>query len=732
MTAVPAWSVRGVASRWLPTIATWVFGWILLALLPAFAGVSPWQSMRIALVVTAFSVPFGFVWVSIRRVRISALEMLGMGLAIAFAVSGSLMVATATIGFPIPWYSVIVLGLFSLWLIQRKSVEITAPNWTRSQVVAALAATLIAGFLLVMQLRPAALFPDIPIDEVERDIYLTTAVGDSVARNGLFGSGVLFGVGARYHWLSYAWSAWLASQTGLMSIDVTVFLLPVIALVIAIGLCAGWLLGQCRSYFGPALGVSAVAAGTALDFNIWGRFLVGSQSQVLGTAVLFAVLVGTYSMIEMKIRPALVVVLALLSMSLTATKVSIGAMACMGSIAIAVWLIAKRDQSSRGALWAAATVWAASGLSFLLVAYGQPSGGGLEPGGVSTRVLGGTWDVAYGLAVAISIALGTQVAKWLGIGYLCRSAKTLDNAMLAWGVSGVVFAVLGYVILGGIGNELWFVEAGSISATFASAYAVGVFVDKVRKDSSLMWARRLTFSVVIAAVLVVIAVWLIVPADFAAERPYLKALLPLLAIWVLAWSLPLLLLRNYSGWRNRVGLAAAIGLAAATLLPITVEISGKWSPVKSPDRPAGYFSGADALLDSRVSNRDEHLKDAAAAVTWLRQVATPSDLVASSVPVTTWLPALSGLDMYAGNREVVGYWLPQGSVSIFDERQDLVDRYVQTGDTEARNQLCQAGVRWLWRGVSDWEDVQTNTHRWGSVIIEELCHPPNQDSSIRG
>ena len=728
MTAVPVWSARGVASRWLPAIAIWVFGWILLTLIPALAGVSPWQSMRIALLVIALAIPFGFVWVSIRRVTISALEMLGMGLAIAFAVSGSLMVAAATIGFRIPWFSVVVLGLFSLWLSQRKSAETTPPNWTRPQVVAALSATLIAGFLLVMQLRSAALFPDIPIDEVERDIYLTTAVGDSVARNGLFGSGVLFGVGARYHWLSYAWSAWLSSQTGLMSIDVTVFVLPVIALVIAVSLCAGWLLGGFKSYFGPALGVSAVAAGTALDFNIWGRFLVGSQSQILGTAVLFAVLVAIYSMITVKVRPALVVVLSLLSISLTATKVSIGAMACMGSIAIAVWLIAKRDRSSMRALWAAATVWAASGLSFLLVAYGQPSGGGLEPGGVSTRVLGGTWDVAYGLAVAASISLGTQVAKWLGVGFLFRSTKTLNNVMLAWGAAGIVLAVCGFTLLGGIGTELWFVEAGSISATLASAYAVGVFMDEVRKDSLPGWTQRSSFLVVASAGLVAVSVWLIVPLDFAAERPYLKALVPLATIFGLAWCLPYILGGKYTGWRNRVGLAAAIGLATATLLPITVEVSGKWSPARSSDRPAGYFSGADALLDSRVSNRDEHLRDAAAAVTWLRQAASRSDLVASSVPVTTWLPALSGLDMYAGNREVVGYWLPQGSESIFDRRQDLVDQYVESGAREVRNRLCQDGVRWLWRGVSDWQGKPFATNRFGTVVIEDLCAIGKVDS----
>jgi hypothetical protein len=265
-------------------------------------------------------------------------------------------------------------------------------------------------------------------------------------------------------------------------------------------------------------------------------------------------------------------------------------------------------------------------------------------------------------------------------------------------------------------NEIWFAAAASAPLAVFTAEGFESALDRLvktgrRSPRALVWFAGLVASIIFTIVWVI---WLTGPAGGSDWRqtwrwagPFTGALLALAFGWIIA---------RWAGVaRDRRSVFAGV-----TIILILVVLPGRILGLGSgqvgvpPSLREDQFSfgngqvvkGNDTLLFGEIP------AGIMAAGSWVRDHASPSDLLATNLTFGPLVPA------------VTGYGRPSATPELLRHDEE-VWAFINSPTSATLSSLCQAGVRWVWvepseTSLRNWQPYAATVFENEDVIILEV------------
>jgi len=655
------------------------------------------------------------------RIR-STFEIFGLGLAVGTFISmlsSVLLVNTVLNPFAwaLPTVIIVIAALVRINLVRARLQHITLP---RNESIAVALGLLIGFVLLVIN------WIRVPLDTIRAggsvDMYFFEALSRGVSEFGISESILMSGGSLRYHWFSYGWAGELGQLANTESFVALTRILPVVALIGVVLLAAAWSgsirIGKAKSpWWVPTLavvlivfsGYTGALYGIVLNFD--------SPSQAFTTVWLLALVMLFLHGLRSATRSGLLFYSALVVLMAGATtggKASHVAVALGGFAVICVMGFVLRQRWWRRALVlftaafigaALAYVWVLSGVGLEAnladsIAVRASTWQGLDP-------VAGRWGPLLG-TIALLLAVLPRVigVSWLAVTETGRRSPEFHFALGSLAVG--VFAL--FVLRGGI-NELWFLLAASAPLAVISAYGMG---------QAQLWLRprihrALLYTIVIAALASLLSLVLSMnwkfdsPASEFFLWPGILYWFSIIGVWVLivvsSWLIVRRLLpKTAAGVRpNFFAGVFAMSISALVLTSVFTRPAVLWTEsrplttdigVVTPDSEAGGASVASTPVGKLFV-------DLVSAADWIVANTDRFDQIATNVPVSSFVPALTGNQMYlAGSRYQAGLG-DASQLSEVDRREEVsalisVAVLNDLSDETVLRELCETGVAYLW------------------------------------
>jgi len=291
-----------------------------------------------------------------------------------------------------------------------------------------------------------------------------------------------------------------------------------------------------------------------------------------------------------------------------------------------------------------------------------------------------------------------------------------------------------FLLRGGI-NELWFLLAASAPLAVISAYGVG----QVQACLHTQIQRALTYSVGTALVASVLSMVLSLNWTFDSppiqffQWPGLLFWLSIVSVWfvivLISWSV---------AWRyfpptqssKRCGLVVAVfGLSVSALVMTSVftRPAVLWTESRPLKTDIGVVTpgiGLEAANPNAVA-ASNLFEDQLSAAEWVKINTFRSDQLATNAPLSAFIPALTGNQMYVagslyqaglGNASELTEVVRRGEISSALKVAVLVER----AQRPVLQQLCDAGVSYLWLDGSPEQGAFAPVYSNNSVSIYSI------------
>jgi hypothetical protein len=526
----------------------------------------------------------------------------------------------------------------------------------------------------------------------------TFAPGDSIFQAG---------ADIRYHWMAYSWVGQLTAASGAAPFVVLTRVLPVVALVGALGVTVAWSRSLSRQPWVPTLAAMLLVSGGYVG-AVYGAILnFDSPSQALSTMWLLALIVVALGFLRAA-RPwpwlagALVLATVVAGGKFSSIIVAaggVGLLAIVGTIRRAPW---------RRRAWAMlAVVVIATAVTYLFLVSGSAQSGGLGLWSLLDRASSvqglNPQTTDRGVIVGTALLIVAMVARWAGLAWLgIRRSSRWDPETLV-GVGMALVGIATIALLSGGFNDMWFALAASAPLSVLSAVGVGAVAYDLtaRSFAGAKWPPRpviVAFALGLVAAVLVALVW--ATGDYATGG------------WrwagpVLGVGLAVLIACGVAGLGRRrlsgsialrvVGLLIIASVAMAVLgRPLYLAVDAAVTIPVAPHDPRIYAPVVDFVPNiDRVFSPDI-TSDQLAAGEFVRSHAATTDLEATDVTYGALVPALTGLRTLASG---VHYQAPYGRPSAIPEllaREKQSWAFIDSPSVDTGSALCRAGVTWIW------------------------------------
>lgn len=656
----------------------------------------------------------------------STFEILGLGLALGTFISMLSSVALVntslnSIAWLLPTVVVVIATLVRFGFVRSRLKQLVMP---RPESIAVVVGLLIGFALLVTN------WVRVPLDAIRAggsvDMYFFEALSRGISEFGASQSILMSGGSLRYHWFSYAWAGELAQVSHLQSFVALTRILPVVALIGVVLLGASWAsaiqIGKNRSpWWVPTLAVILIvfAGYTGALYGIVLNF--DSPSQAFTTVWLLALVILSFRGLRSKTRSGLVayaLLVAVLAAATTGGKashagVALGGLALMSVIGA---ILRQRWWLRALVLFTAATIgaalvyaWALSGVGIEAnladsIAVRASTWQGLDP-------VAGKWGPLFG-TFALLLAVLTRVS---GVGWLTVTKVGRRSPEFLFTVGSLTVGVAALFFLRGGINELWFLLAASAPLSVISAYGVGQAQSWLHPRIQ----RAPIYTIGIALLASILSLVLSLnwtfnspPNDFF-QWPGVLFWFSIIGVWILiavttsltVWRL--LPRTPASGRAGRLTAAFALGISALVITSVFSRPAVLWTEsrplitdigVVIPSAPSAATS---TIATPGKTSSASQFDDQVSAMAWINLSTVHSDQIATNVPESALIPALTGNQMYlAGSRYQAG--LGDASETIEVARRGEVSESLSTAvmnDSSWHSvlpELCSAGVSYLW------------------------------------
>lgn len=649
----------------------------------------------------------GAIWWLAARPRRSALETLGMGIALGtFAAMASGVLLHGTAASRVSWALPTALTLIALAALPSLRVRARAAlrslAWPRPELAGAAMALAAGGAVTAVNWARVPL--DAITDRSFTDLYFLEAITRGFTALGPGQSPLMAGGEIRYHWFAYAWAGQVADAASLPSFGALTRILPVTALLGLALLAVSWSAALARRLGVERRWVPALA-GLLVTFGGYAGALYGSilnfdsPSQSLTTVWLLALgIAATAWLIDGGIG-TLAGALAM-AVACTGGKVSHAAVGAVGLAA------ASLPSLVRGPRMRPLALLAGSAVAMVLTFVGVISGAAADRNLVeNVAVRASTWQQLdpvvgpWGPVLGTGALLLAALARVSGMGLLDR-AGWRDPAVLfaAGGLAVGIAALLG--LSEGV-NETWFLLAASAAGAVASS--VGIAAGFTRVGGALggsARARLLPPTVIaVGAAASLVSVVLASGAvpwsnDAAPNLPYWGAAV---APWLIAAAggcSAALLFARHGSLRFAIRVAALTAIGSLVVSSIVTRPATAWTASRTIQTEVGAVAPDPGVGTAAGEGAGQARSgDPRAAAAWLAARARPGDVVlVLADPASALVPALTGVPAYlAARRYQVGLGRANELAEI--DRRDAVVTRIANGETSA---TCQVGARWAW------------------------------------
>ena len=709
-------------------LAVAVVGWLFLLV----TGVPAGEATLLGLVVLVQGAAGAYGWSLVRGGRSGSVETVGMGLALGtvLAVLSGLLVQAVT-GWALGWVLPAVAAAV-LWLVRRDwRARSTSSGWDPATVWGLAATGVIGLSSLIPNLLSYPLAWTGTWSRYHADFLYFESLATSLARLGPLDSIYTPDALIRYHWLVYAWSGQVAEAADAGPFVVLTRVLPFVAVVGSCLVGVAWARRMSRAVWAPALAVVLLVAGGYVGATYGAIFNFDSPSQsmttmwLLGMVFLVVIHLGSDGdQADRRRSVALLLLLAVLVFALAGGKISAGAVGLAAVLWAALVGLLRRTEWRGRAVAAAAVTLAAFVLGYLLIVAGSADPGGLKLANLIDRA--SSIQGLNPIAGSLGILLGTLIlalaigARWSGLVWFLADRERRWQPEPVLGV-GLVLAAVGTVLLisGGM-NDTWFALAASAPLAVISAAGAGEAWLSLgdRRWKALAWS----VGAALALFAVVTVLWMTGASGGNVFVSTWRWLGPLVG------AVGAVLVGVVIGRRFGSGGARA-GLAGAVLLLVLVSAPGRSLGVGSgivgtqPGLGEDAFSPIESFTEAIdrtgiTAWSDQHV----AAATWLRENASETDLIATNVTFSPFVPALTGLRTFvSGILYQAPYGRPSG-VSVLLQREQQSWAFVAEPSEANLAPLCAAGVDWLWvdptrTEVRDWAPFASVAYENEAVIV---------------
>ncbi len=648
----------------------------------------------------------------------SLLLTLGIGIALGTFLSmiSSVLLHGSTLG-SVAWAlpSILAIALAALnW--SRLVTSLRALTLSRGEVVGLGITFLVAGVIMVVSWIRTPLSVIAAGGSV--DMYFFEAISQGIAKFGPAESILMSGGSLRYHWFTYAWAGELSATAGLDNFVALTRFLPSVTLIAVTLLAVGWAasmkFGVRRSpVWVPALagllvtvgGYTGALYGVILNFD--------SPSQAMSTIWLLALAVIFTTYLLSQERPlsrgthgAFLTVIAVLTVATMGGKASTSIVAIAGIGFTAIIGLVSRSYWAKRAIVASLVSITLGAVTYVLVLSGVSINDNLTDA-VSVRAstwqqldpVIGRWAPMLG-TIALLLAVFARIG---GVAWLGANRCTRKSPEVLFSIGAVIIGVIALIVLRGGINDLWFLLAASAPAAIVSAYGVG------------QASARLKQPLLITAVLIAITaslVSLLLSMNWAFDQSSVKDsffAFPGVLFWLAAvtpWLvIPLLAAVTFRlhgkgiPVRSVVMGATALSVIALTLTSLLTRPAVVWTQSRQSVTDIGVVTptpASDVLTTNNSSGKSPSYVYRADASVWLKNNTAESDLIASSAPSLTNIPAFTGRQMYlAGSVYQLGLGNAEESDTVLS-RSTLSTALSTSEWPTAIAQMCGAGVDWFW------------------------------------
>jgi hypothetical protein len=325
---------------------------------------------------------------------------------------------------------------------------------------------------------------------------------------------------------------------------------------------------------------------------------------------------------------------------------------------------------------------------------------GLDP-------VAGKWGPLLG-TIALLLAVLPRV---IGMSWLAATRTGRKSPELHFALGSLAVGVLALFVLRGGINELWFLLAASAPLIVISSFGIG---------QAQSWLRpriqpALTSTVVIAAFASLLSLVLSLNWKFDSQPfdfflwPGILYWLSVTGVWVLIVVGSLLTVQHFpsktvEGKRpNFLTAVFALSISALVLTSVFTRPAVLWTESRPLTTDIGVVTPATELGVTSLGTDagGSLLIDLVSAAEWINAHTDRSDQVATNKPVSSFIPALTGNQMYlAGSRYQAGLG-DASQLSEVDRRGEvssLISVAVsnELSDETVLQELCETGVAYIW------------------------------------
>lgn len=576
------------------------------------------------------------------------------------------------------------------------------------------------------------------------DMYFLEALSRGVGEFGAQESILMSGGSLRYHWFTYGWAGELAQTAGLTSFVSLTRVLPVVALIGSVLIATAWAnsirITRGKSlWWVPSLAVLLIVIG-GYTGALYGVILNNdSPSQSLTTVwllalvVLFLVTIKTQTWKGFSASAILVVVLAFATTGGKASHVAV-ALGGFGIVALGGMLF--KTTWWRKALLLGFMAFVAAVAAYMWVL----SGVGIEENLTEAlAVRASTWQVLdpvtgrWGPAMGTLALLLAVLARLSGSWWLLTTKTGRRSPEIFFAVGSVLVGVAALFFLREGINELWFLLAASAPVAVISAYGVGQGASAIFKSTERKrtWLYVLYASVFASLISLTLSFnWKFTGTEVGFfQWPGVLFWLSIMSVWLVIPVLGFMFIR-ISGKSSqkiepkRFALWFVFCVGALTLTSIFTRPAVLWTESRELNTEIGIVSPnpevATSTTQSSASLEGKSLlTNHFAAAQWLVDNSLRSQVVASSDPQSSFIPAISGNQMFlAGERYQYGLGKTSEQSEILN-RSQLSTQLQGKITFEVLDQFCLQNVSYLWiEGDLDLTLLPENAlHVFGSVGI---------------
>ena len=714
-------------ARWLSVIASVC---VIAAIFLVASGVGVVAALVLVGAIAIQTATGAGAWTLIVRRRTGVIESIGAGVALGtcLALVGSLLIQALGLG-SWGWLLPTVL-LGAGWFLARargvvhRLVTDAADGLDRGVVLGLAVAGGLGLLSLAVNLRNYPLTWAGDWGRYHPDMLYFEALSTSSARFGPTDSIFMSDGVIRYHWLTYAWAGQLTELTGADPFVVLSRALPFVAVLGSTFLTISFTRRLTAVSWAPALAVVLLLSGGYVGATYGTILNFDSPSLALSTVWLLALCLAFILFVQHDPAPGrrrnralgFIAAIGLLSFCISGGKISSGAVGAAAIAFVAAVALIRRESWRWAAVSSALAAIAGLALAYFAIVAGSADPGGLKIGQLIDRAssvqglnpINGAIGIAAGtliLALAMSI-------RWAGLAWFlaAREARWSPVSMLGL---GLVLTGIGTVLLmsGGF-NETWFVLAASaplivISAAGAGegAKAVGAAGARLRPSAPVLWAAAAG----LALSLVVAVLWSGGASGGNVWVSSTRSLGPIVG-FLGAVIAGIIIARNKrltGSFRSR---ALAMTIVCMVCLSAPARLLGVGSGVvgTQPGLSSEAFNPVvpfATFIDTTVVKawNPDHL----AAAAWLREHAAPSELLATNITFSPFVPALTGQQMFiAGAQYQAPYGRPQTLQTVLDREAESW-AFINEPSAASIRPLCDAAVRWVWV-----DPIRTATRSW--------------------